>query len=365
MFQLGGTPLYLGADAIQLQRGETVADTARGAVALRGRHHGPRVRAPGRGGPGPARHGAGHQRALRPAASLPGAGRLSSRCWSGAGKLDGPEARLRRRRQQRVPRADAGRGQAGRRHVRGRARGLRAEPAHREERHPRRAEGGDAAAGGHRATPWRRSRAPTSSTPTSGRRWARRRRPRRGVRPSRASWSTPRDDGRGQPGRGVHALPARPSRRGGRGGGDRRPAVGGLRRGGEPPPRAEGAADAAAGREVRRAQRAGQRFARGHHAQRVADLGRLHVGADRPPRRSRVGSTNGTRPGAAFLSLRERGQDAASAARSDTRGRGPEPVDGGGDRVEGVLARAGRAAARSRRRPIRPQPTASPWVKRR
>jgi ornithine carbamoyltransferase len=28
MFQLGGTALYLGADAIQLQRGETIADTA-------------------------------------------------------------------------------------------------------------------------------------------------------------------------------------------------------------------------------------------------------------------------------------------------------------------------------------------------
>src|SRR5271169_24417 len=29
MYQLGGTALYLGADAIQLHRGETIADTAR------------------------------------------------------------------------------------------------------------------------------------------------------------------------------------------------------------------------------------------------------------------------------------------------------------------------------------------------
>ena len=38
----------------------------------------------------------------------------------------------------------------------------------------------------------------------------------------------------------VHALPARAPRRGGRGGGHRRPPVGGLRRSREPPPRAEG-----------------------------------------------------------------------------------------------------------------------------
>ena len=40
--------------------------------------------------------------------------------------------------------------------------------------------------------------------------------------------------------RRLHALPARPPRRGGRGRGVRRPALRDLRRGGEPPPRAEG-----------------------------------------------------------------------------------------------------------------------------
>ena len=47
-------------------------------------------------------------------------------------------------------------------------------------------------------------------------------------------------DGAGEAGRDVHALPARPSRRGGHRRGDRRPAVGGVRRGREPPARPEG-----------------------------------------------------------------------------------------------------------------------------
>ena len=47
-------------------------------------------------------------------------------------------------------------------------------------------------------------------------------------------------DGAGEAGGDVHALPARPSRRGGHRRGDRRPAVGRVRRGGEPAARPEG-----------------------------------------------------------------------------------------------------------------------------
>ncbi len=49
-----------------------------------------------------------------------------------------------------------------------------------------------------------------------------------------------RADGPGQEGRHLHALPARPSRRGSHRRGDRRAAIGGVRRGGKPPARAEG-----------------------------------------------------------------------------------------------------------------------------
>ncbi len=56
---------------------------------------------------------------------------------------------------------------------------------------------------------------------------------------SSATRSTPAD-GQGHAGRPVHALPARPSRRGGHRRGDGRPAIGGVRRGREPAARAEG-----------------------------------------------------------------------------------------------------------------------------
>ncbi len=54
-------------------------------------------------------------------------------------------------------------------------------------------------------------------------------------------------DGQGRAGRGVHALPAGASRRGGDGRRHRRPAIGGVRRGGEPAARAEGCAGLGAG----------------------------------------------------------------------------------------------------------------------
>ena len=64
-----------------------------------------------------------------------------------------------------------------------------------------------------------------------------------------------RDDGRGPARRPLHALPAGAPRRGGRGRGDRRAAVGRLGRGGEPHARAEGADGVPAARAHRLARR--------------------------------------------------------------------------------------------------------------
>ena len=61
-----------------------------------------------------------------------------------------------------------------------------------------------------------------------------------------------RADGAGQAGRAVHALPAGASRRGGDRRGDRRAALGGLRRGREPAPRPEGGARLVPRRLIRR-----------------------------------------------------------------------------------------------------------------
>ncbi len=71
---------------------------------------------------------------------------------------------------------------------------------------------------------------------------------------------TPEMMARAAPRGGLHALPARPPRRGGRRGRDRRAAVRRLRRGGEPPARAEGRprhADGRGGLKTRTAGRGG------------------------------------------------------------------------------------------------------------
>ena len=87
---------------------------------------------------------------------------------------------------------------------------------------------------------WRRWRARTSSTPTCGPRWGRRRRPRARRRVRRATRSPPEMMAVAGPRGRLHALPACPPRRGGGGRGHRRAAVGRLRRGREPPARPEG-----------------------------------------------------------------------------------------------------------------------------
>ncbi len=105
MFQLGGHALFLGANDIQLHRGETIADTARvlsryvdGIMARVFAHQDVLDL---------ARHGVGarHQRALRPAAPVPGAGRLFT-LRERRGDLDRAEDGLRGRRQQRGALAD-------------------------------------------------------------------------------------------------------------------------------------------------------------------------------------------------------------------------------------------------------------------
>ena len=89
MFQLGGLALFSGLESIQIGRGETVADTRQGPLALRGRHHGARVRAPGRGGPGAPRRRCRSSTAssdlLHPCQALAD----SSRCCERRGRLDG------------------------------------------------------------------------------------------------------------------------------------------------------------------------------------------------------------------------------------------------------------------------------------
>ena len=112
MAQLGGTALFLGADDHPAPPRRDHRGHGQGPLALRGRHHGPRLRAPGRPGPRAARHGARDQRPVGPAPSLPGPVRLLHAARSAAA-AGGPEDRLRGRRQQRLPRADVRGGEAG------------------------------------------------------------------------------------------------------------------------------------------------------------------------------------------------------------------------------------------------------------
>ena len=184
-------------------------------LALRGRGHGPRLRSPGHPGPREVRLRPRHQRPLRPPPPLPGPRRLLHPARA-AGRARGAEGRLRGRRQQRLPRADLRGGEAGAADQRGRARRLPAEPDHREERDPGRAEAGGARPRGRRRP--------------HGRGRGRRRRLHRRVDVHGAGGgggSAPRglpgvhgharDDGGGLAGGGLHALPARPPGRGGGG----------------------------------------------------------------------------------------------------------------------------------------------------
>ena len=147
------------------------------------------------------------------------------------------------------------------------------------------------------------------------------------------------DDGDGRPAGRLHALPARPPRGRGVGRGDRRAAVGRVRRGREPAARAEGRARHADGRagpgpRLRRTAD-GVRPSRGSRpaitrSARVISPRSTSSRIDTAP--IAVGSTKGTRPARAFLSR-------ASAARMcrgiEIRhgGARADVVDRGGDLV--------------------------------
>ena len=112
MFQLGGQALYLGADAIQLSRGESVADTAR---VLSRYVHGIMARVYSHQDIlDLAKHGTvpvinGLSDLLHPCQALADYFTLRER----RGDSRGPQGGLRGRRQQRGPRADLRGGEAG------------------------------------------------------------------------------------------------------------------------------------------------------------------------------------------------------------------------------------------------------------
>ena len=158
------------------------------------------------------------------------------------GRLAGAEARVRRRRQQHREHAAAR--LSARRHERVASRRPAGyEPLPRPSRTAERI----AAATRHRARrsahdPAEAVAAPTSSSPTRGRRWARRPSTTQRLAAFAGYQSTPELMSHASPEAHVHALHARASRRGGRRRGHRRPALGHHRRGREPPARAAGAA---------------------------------------------------------------------------------------------------------------------------
>ena len=173
MFQLGGQALFLGSNDIQLHRGETIADTAQvlsryvdGIMARVFAHQD--VLDLARHGTVPVINGLSDL--LHPCQALADYFTLRER----RGALAGPQDGLRGRRQQRRPRADVRGGEARVRHERRVSTGLRAQPAHLQERRPGGAEAGLPDARGDQRPDGRRWPAPTWSTPTSGPRWARR-----------------------------------------------------------------------------------------------------------------------------------------------------------------------------------------------
>ena len=233
MRQLGGESIMLTGQEMQLGRGETIADTARvlsryvDAIMIRTLDHEALIEL------ARTRHRAGDQRADPALASLPGDGRRDD--LRGASRPDPrPHRRLDRRRQQRAGVLDACR---------------------RALRLP--AEGRDAA--GAQA---RRSGCSTGSR-SSGAAIKLGSDPEEAVKGADCvvtdTWVSMGDkDGKrrhnllkpyqvnarlmaqGQARRDLHALPARASRRGGHRRGDRRAAIGGVRRGREPPACPEG-----------------------------------------------------------------------------------------------------------------------------
>ena len=223
--------MLTGAE-MQLGRGESIADTARvlsryvDAIMIRILDHEAMREL--------ARHsdGSGHQRPHQAVPSLPGDGRHPH--LRGASRPD-PRAqdRLERRLQQRPVVLDRRRG-AVRLRARHRLPAAFAAASRADRRGPRARGRGDS---GRRSLRRRRGRGGGDFRllGLDGRRG-------RGPSPqsARALSGERRADARGRSRRDLHALPARPSRRGSDRRSDRRPAIGGLRRGGEPAARAEG-----------------------------------------------------------------------------------------------------------------------------
>ena len=218
MRELGGETIMLTGAEMQLGRGETHRRHRARAVALCRRDHDPHPRPRGDGGAGAPRHRAGHQRPDQTIASLPGDGRYPD--LRGALRRH-PRAqdRLERRLQQCPVLLDRRRAA-----LRFLARHRLPAPAAAASRAARRS----ASAGRqshHRRGPFRRRR-------RRGRRHLRLLgfdgRRGRGAPPqsARALSGQRRADGRGGDGRDLHALPARPSRRGSHRRSHRRPAIG-------------------------------------------------------------------------------------------------------------------------------------------
>ena len=233
MRQLGGDAIMLTGQEMQLGRGETIADTARvlsryvDAIMIRTLDHETLAEL------ARARHRAGDQRADPALASLPGDGRrhdlrgasrpdprqdrgldraTPTTCWppgctppsastSGCASRPRPSSRRRNGCTDWV--------KSSRRRDRGRHRPGGGGEGRRLRRHRHLGVDGRQ---GRRAPP----------------------------QPAQALSGQCPADGEGQARRAVHALPAGAPRRGGHRRGDRRAAIGGVRRGGEPPARPEG-----------------------------------------------------------------------------------------------------------------------------
>ena len=233
--QLGGDALYLRADDLQLGRGETIRDTATvlsrylDAIVIRTFAQSD-VEELAEHADIPVINGL-----TDCVAPLPGARRHAHD--SRAPREPRRRAdRLPRRREQRLCVVD-GRGGQARLELRGRnAVRLRARRAGR-----RAARGRQALSSSCRTTPLTRYAARTSSTPTSGRAWARMRSGSAGCATSPASGSPTELLAEAGKGRDRPPLPACPLRRGDLRRDPPRAAVGGLGSGREPAPRAEGA----------------------------------------------------------------------------------------------------------------------------
>ena len=156
VFELGGHPVVLRGDELQLSRGESAGRHGAGDVALPVGDRDPLGLRRGGGGAGRGGRRPGRQRADARPPPLPGARRHADAARA-LRRARGPSPRLRRRRQQLRPLAgDPGRHRGGRGGRRG----------------ARRATGWRTASASRPATPPRRPRAPTRSTPTSGSAWA-------------------------------------------------------------------------------------------------------------------------------------------------------------------------------------------------